>query len=119
MGIPFFPYNNSDRPKNNHSEKEVSGNEPKKARVESHGGGGGSHQPREERTQCSTCGKYHRGTCNALTRSESSSSSSSSSQGAPTPGKFDRYKGSKDKKRKSQSITNDENDLLLLQRKYH
>ena len=83
-----------------HTLKEVLGNDAKKARVEH----------KEERTQCSTCGKYHKGTC----REEKTSSSSSSSQGV-TPGKYDKWKGSKDKKRKNQSITNDDNDLLVLQ----
>jgi hypothetical protein len=107
MGIPFSPYNYN-KPKGN-SEKETMGNEIKKARVETHGGG--NNQQKNERTQCSTCGKYHTGICR---EDKSNSSSSSSSNQGVTPGKYDKYKGTKDKKRKSQSISNNNDDCAVI-----
>ena len=81
--IAFLPYKRT--------EKDVQGNESKKARLE---GGGGSNRD-EKRTQCNSFGKYHLGTCDpnrGKGGEKSSSSSSSSSSKSITPGKYDKYK---------------------------
>jgi len=95
-GIPFLPFKRN-------IEKDEKGNDPKRTRQE---GGGGSHQ--QERTKCSSCGKYHLGTCDPNRGKgggeNKSSNSSSSSSNKATPGKYDKYKAKDDGKKKRKYI---------------